>query len=107
MSPRQQIGVVIGLVVDVDDPEGLGRIKVSFPWLSDDNQSQWARLSRLMAGNDYGTWFMPEVDDEVLLALEVRDETVAQGQISRRHPEKGAAHRGNHGQHPEPPREAR
>ncbi len=73
MSPRQQIGVVVGLVVDVDDPEGLGRIKVSFPWLSDDNQSQWARMARLMAGNDYGTWFMPEVDDEVLLAFEHGD----------------------------------
>ena len=63
-------GVVVGLVTSVDDPQKLGRVQVSFPWLSDSNRSQWARVARMMAGPDRGAWFMPEVDDEVLVAFE-------------------------------------
>jgi phage baseplate assembly protein gpV len=70
MSPGQQFGLVIGIVRSVDDPESLGRVKVSFPWLSGDNESQWARVARAMAGHERGEWFMPEVDDEVLVGFE-------------------------------------
>lgn len=66
-------GVVIGIVTDNQDPEGLGRIKVKFPWLSDEDESHWARVAMLMAGNDRGSFFLPEVDDEVLLAFEHGD----------------------------------
>lgn len=66
-------GVVVGLVTSVDDPQNLGRIEVFFPWLSDDNKSFWARVATLMAGSSRGSWFMPEVDDEALVAFEHGD----------------------------------
>lgn len=48
----------------------MGRIKVKFPWLSQDEESYWARVLSPMAGNDRGIYFLPEVDDEVLVAFE-------------------------------------
>jgi uncharacterized protein involved in type VI secretion and phage assembly len=66
-------GVAIGLVKDVNDPDGLGRIKVEFPWLGDDVQSNWARIANSLAGPERGAWFLPEVGDEALLAFEQDD----------------------------------
>ena len=66
-------GVVVGLVKSLDDPKKLGRIEVHFPWLSENNNSYWARIATLMSGSGRGSWFMPEVDDEVLVAFEHGD----------------------------------
>jgi uncharacterized protein involved in type VI secretion and phage assembly len=66
-------GVVVGTVKSLDDPQKLGRIKVYFPWLSDANKSHWARVATLMAGPGRGSWFMPEKEDEVLVAFEHGD----------------------------------
>jgi uncharacterized protein involved in type VI secretion and phage assembly len=66
-------GVAVGVVTNIDDPDELGRIKVSFPWMADNQESFWARIATLQAGNDYGTWFMPEVGTEVLVAFEHGD----------------------------------
>lgn len=66
-------GVVVGVVTNNQDSEGLGRVKVKFPWLSDEDESQWARIAVLMAGKERGTFFLPEVDDEVLVAFEHGD----------------------------------
>jgi uncharacterized protein involved in type VI secretion and phage assembly len=66
----QIYGVVVGIVTDNNDPEGLGKIKVSFPWRGETDQSYWARVATLMAGNDRGAFFLPEVDDEVLVAFD-------------------------------------
>jgi phage baseplate assembly protein V len=63
-------GVVVGVVTNIDDQPGLGRVKVTFPWLSDDNESDWVRVVAPMAGKDRGIYFLPEVDDEVLVAFE-------------------------------------
>ena len=62
-------GVVVGIVTNNKDPDGMGRIKVTFPTLSDDDESFWARMSTLMAGKDRGSFFIPEVEDEVLVAF--------------------------------------
>ncbi len=62
-------GVVIGIVTNNKDPENLSRVKVKFPWLSDKEESHWARVATLMAGDDRGSFFLPEVDDEVLMAF--------------------------------------
>ena len=62
-------GVAIGLVEDVDDPEGMGRIRVRFPWFASDQLSGWASIARPLAGNSTGFWYMPERDDEVLVAF--------------------------------------
>jgi uncharacterized protein involved in type VI secretion and phage assembly len=66
-------GVVVGIVKSRDDPQNLGRILVTFPWLPGDNQSFYARIATLMSGSGRGTWFMPEIDDEVLVAFEHGD----------------------------------
>lgn len=75
--PNQQekiYGVVIGKVENNIDPEGFGRVQLSFPHLSDINLSNWARVATPMAGGDkktsWGTYFLPERGDEVLVAFE-------------------------------------
>ena len=65
-------GVVTGIVSDIVDPNGQGRVKVKLPWLADDVEL-WARLATLAAGPNKGTWFVPEKDDEVLIAFEHGD----------------------------------
>jgi uncharacterized protein involved in type VI secretion and phage assembly len=66
-------GVVVGIVTNNQDPDGLGRVKVKFPWLSDVDESAWARVAAPMAGHERGVYFLPEVDDEVLIAFEHGD----------------------------------
>jgi uncharacterized protein involved in type VI secretion and phage assembly len=69
-------GVYTAIVTDVQDPEGMGRVRIRLPWTTDqggDLYETWARLATLMAGNDRGTWFVPEPDDEVLVAFEAGD----------------------------------
>jgi uncharacterized protein involved in type VI secretion and phage assembly len=66
-------GVVIGNVTNNQDPDNLGRIKVTFPWLNDHDEGYWARLATPMAGGDRGIYFLPEVHDEVLVIFEHGD----------------------------------
>lgn len=66
-------GVVIGIVTNNKDPDNYGRIKLKFPWFSDEDESEWARVASLMAGENRGVMFLPEVDDEVLVAFEQGD----------------------------------
>ena len=69
-------GVYVGLVTDLRDPDGLGRVKVRLPWAPDaagGSYEAWARLATLMGGNNRGTWFVPDADDEVLIAFEGGD----------------------------------
>jgi uncharacterized protein involved in type VI secretion and phage assembly len=66
----------VGIVTDNTDPDGnLGRVKVKFPWLVDDDQSWWARIASPMAGPNRGFYFLPEIDDEVLVSFEHGDVT--------------------------------
>jgi uncharacterized protein involved in type VI secretion and phage assembly len=66
-------GVVIGVVTNNQDPDKLGRVKLSFPWLSQSDESFWARIAAPMAGKAQGAYFLPEVGDEVLVAFEHGD----------------------------------
>jgi phage protein D/phage baseplate assembly protein gpV len=66
-------GVVVAQVTDVRDPEQMGRVKLRFPWLSDDYVSDWARTSQPGAGSRRGAVVLPEVNDEVLVAFEWGD----------------------------------
>ncbi len=73
-SPRGYGGRFYGaypaLVRDIKDPDGQGRIRISLPWSPDGSGASyeaWARLSTLMAGNNRGTWLIPDVNDEVLI----------------------------------------
>lgn len=72
--PRPDLAApVIGLVTNINDPERRGRVKVKFPWLADDQESHWARIATPMTGKGRGAHFLPEVDDEVLVAFEHGD----------------------------------
>jgi uncharacterized protein involved in type VI secretion and phage assembly len=65
--------VVVAQVTNNDDDQGLGRVKLKFPWLSDTYESDWARMTQVGAGPDSGAVFLPEVNDEVLVAFEFGD----------------------------------
>jgi len=69
-------GVYPALVTDIKDPDNQGRVKVKLPWSPDSGSAvaeAWARLATLMGGNNRGSWFIPDVDDEVLVAFEAGD----------------------------------
>jgi uncharacterized protein involved in type VI secretion and phage assembly len=66
-------GVAIGIVTNNKDPEGLGRVKVRFPWRENSRESYWARVVAVGAGKDRGFYWVPEVDDEVLLICDKKD----------------------------------
>lgn len=71
-GPERLVGVYPALVTDVQDPDGQGRVKVSLPFVNGAEGPQaaaWARLATFMAGADRGSWFIPEVNDEVLVAF--------------------------------------
>jgi uncharacterized protein involved in type VI secretion and phage assembly len=67
---NEHFGVVPGIVVSLEDPEGLGRIKLKFPKISPSLESSWAPVAAPLAGKQRGAFFMPEVEDEVLVAFE-------------------------------------
>ncbi|MFT6762268.1 MAG: hypothetical protein ACJAXA_000917 [Candidatus Aldehydirespiratoraceae bacterium] len=67
---RMGSGVTIGVVTNIDDPDKLGRVKVKLPYISDDNETDWARVMQLGAGEERGLNLTPEVEDEVLVAFE-------------------------------------
>jgi phage protein D/phage baseplate assembly protein gpV len=62
-------GLVIGVVTNTDDPKGWCRVKVKFPWMSDDAESDWARLVILGGGPEAGMSAVPAVGDEVVVAF--------------------------------------
>ena len=69
-------GIYPALVSDIKDPDGMGRVKVTLPWSPDtasDRYEMWARVATLMGGNNRGSWFIPDVNDEVLVAFEAGD----------------------------------
>jgi uncharacterized protein involved in type VI secretion and phage assembly len=66
-------GAVVGLVTNNKDPEKLGRVKVKFPWMTNDEESHWARIATMDAGKDRGSWWIPEINDEVLCVFEHGD----------------------------------
>jgi uncharacterized protein involved in type VI secretion and phage assembly len=65
--------LAIGLVTNANDPDGLGRVKVKFPWLSDQDESDWARVVTPGGGPQRGLEFIPEVNDEVMIGFEQGD----------------------------------
>ncbi len=66
-------GVFPAVVTNNNDPEDMGRVKVKFPWLDTNLESHWARLSAVGAGDQRGLFWLPEVNDEVLVAFEHGD----------------------------------
>lgn len=68
-TDKRYYGVAEAIVTDVNDPEKEGRVKLRYPWFDDQTVSDWCRVRQLYAGNGYGTFFIPEVGDEVLVGF--------------------------------------
>ena len=63
-------GVVVGKVTNNVDPDGLARVKVAYPWFSENSESAWARCVTPSAGDDRGLYFLPDIGDEVAVVFE-------------------------------------
>ncbi|MGA7730499.1 MAG: phage baseplate assembly protein V [Chloroflexia bacterium] len=73
---KRMYGVYPALVQSITDPDQQGRVRIRLPWSPDSSGAgyeAWARLATLMAGKDRGTWFIPDVGDEVLVSFEGGD----------------------------------
>jgi phage protein D len=66
-------GLVPAVVTNNDDPEKMGRVRVAFPWLAPNYESDWARVAQYGMGKKWGGLFLPEVADEVLVGFEFGD----------------------------------
>ncbi|WP_013322021.1 VgrG-related protein [Gloeothece verrucosa] len=71
LKPGQTL--LVGIVTDNKDPDGLGRVKVKMPTLTEDHTSYWARVVAIGAGIQRGFDCLPEVNDEVLIGFEHGD----------------------------------
>jgi phage baseplate assembly protein gpV len=70
---RKFYGVTVGKVINVLDPMTLGRVQVQLPFIDSLDLSPWARVAVPMAGLLHGTYFIPNIGDEVLVAFEQGD----------------------------------
>ena len=70
---RKMRGLLVGIVTQIADPLSQGRVKVKFPTLADDVESNWARVIGFYAGASRGTMFVPEKGDEVMVAFDGGD----------------------------------
>ncbi len=68
-----QAGLCVGVVTNNKDPNGLGRVRVKLPALSDDIESDWARVVTVGASAGTGVVVLPKLDDEVLVGFEQGD----------------------------------
>ncbi len=65
-------GIQIATVVENNDPDGLSRIKVQFPWQKITGQTTpWLRMMTPHAGADKGFHFIPELGEEVVVNFEM------------------------------------
>lgn len=72
-EPDRVPGLLIGIVTDIHDPLKQGRVKVTFPSLSGDHASNWARIVSPGGGAGRGFQFLPEVNDEVIVGFDLGD----------------------------------
>lgn len=70
---RAEPSICVAIVTDNQDPENMNRVKVKYPAYSDNDSSYWARIATPSAGKERGFQFLPEVEDEVLIAFEQGD----------------------------------
>ena len=68
MLPSMQ-GLMIGIVTDIEDPDGENRVRVKIPSINSGEQGIWARMAAPDAGKERGLFFRPEVDDEVIVGF--------------------------------------
>lgn len=66
-NERRIYGVTLAEVIDNLDSQRLGRVQLRLPWMPE--YEPWARVAVLQAGSGSGTFFIPQVGDEVLVAF--------------------------------------
>jgi uncharacterized protein involved in type VI secretion and phage assembly len=66
-------GIVPAIVTNTEDPEDWGRVKVKFPWMAENAESDWARVISPGAGPEAGFYLMPDNEDEVMVCFEHGD----------------------------------
>jgi Rhs element Vgr protein len=62
-------GLQIGIVTDLEDPDGEDRVKVRLPILNPNDEGIWSRVATLDAGENRGAFFRPEMNDEVVVGF--------------------------------------
>jgi uncharacterized protein involved in type VI secretion and phage assembly len=72
-AQQKFLGVTVGKVINQLDPMALGRVQVQLPFIDSLDLSPWARVAQPMAGVAHGTYFIPSINDEVLVAFEQGD----------------------------------
>src|SRR5216684_6999654 len=72
-ADAKMFGVEVGIVTNVEDPDKLGRVKVCVPRLPGKPESDWVRVAQPAAGAGRGFYWLPHVNDEVLIAFERGD----------------------------------
>jgi phage protein D len=65
--------LVVGVVTNNNDPEQAGRVRVKYPSLSDSEESAWARVASISAGNTRGVVMLPQPNEEVIVGFEHGD----------------------------------
>lgn len=70
MTTKRVSGAMIGIVKSLQDDDGQGRIRLEFPHLPGGPKSAMAPVAAPLAGKNRGAFFMPEVNDEVLVCFE-------------------------------------
>ncbi len=61
--------LVLATVESLDDPDSANRVKVRLPWRQDNGGGVWARVAALDAGDGFGTVFVPQSGQEVLVGF--------------------------------------
>ena len=57
--------------MDNNEPMGMGRVRVQFPWQEEKNQmTPWIRTTTIYAGSGRGDYKIPEIGDEILVGFE-------------------------------------
>jgi phage protein D len=70
-SSGTQLGFVLALVTNIEDPADKGRVKVKYPTLHDNAESDWAPVVSIGAGPNTGLFWLPEVNDTVLVGFQL------------------------------------
>jgi len=61
------------VVKDNKDPEKLGRVRVQFLWQKEQDEelmTPWIRIAQPHGGNNKGFYFIPEIEEEVMVGFE-------------------------------------
>lgn len=73
---RKIYGVTVGQVINLADPMAMGRVQVRIHSIDSADLAAWARIATPMAGVLHGSYLVPHIGDEVLLAFEHGDPNV-------------------------------